>query len=188
MINKRKRNIFIKFIVVFIILTVFTIFSKTNSKYESSFESEGKLEIAFYLLQDDYQTMDIKLSSIEPREEPYVYEFSISNNDGQNRTETLLEYNLQITATTNLPLEYELYLNEKYNDDNATSIINERIEQDEDGMYLKKMVTTTENFGYKSDETNYYQLVIYFAEEYNTIEYKNIIEGIEIQIDSKQVI
>ena len=42
---------------------------------------------------------------------PYQY-LLISNNNGEKRCETNMEYTLTITTTTNLPLTYKLYLNE----------------------------------------------------------------------------
>ena len=80
-------------------------------------------------------------------------------------------------------------LYQNYNDDNATSIKKtDEIIQDEDGTYFRIITTETESFSFREDETNIYQLVVHFPQEYNTINYQDIIEGIEITVNSKQII
>ena len=43
-------------------------------------------------------------------------------------------------------------------------------------------------FGFDEDEYNDYQLVISFPSEYDSVDYQDIVEGIFIVIDSKQII
>ena len=163
--------------------------SFTYSKYESRANTKPNIIVAFYVLNKDYQSMNLNLDELFPREEPYIYTFSISNTKGQKRCQTDLEYELSIKTTTNLPITYELYKNQNYNDDNATSIKKtDEIIQDEDGTYFRIITTETESFSFREDETNIYQLVVHFPQEYNTINYQDIIEGIEITVNSKQII
>ena len=61
------------------------------------------------------------------------------------------------------------------------------IEQDEYGTYFRVMTTETENLNYREPKTNTYQLVIHFPENYNTTNYQNIIEALEINVNSHQV-
>ncbi len=179
-----------KLIVIFfclIALTLLVIYS--IARYESFSSTKANLEVAFYLLNEDYQSMNLNLSSISPRTEAYVYNFAISNTDGTRRTETSLQYDMQVVTTTNLPLEYELYMNEQYTDASATSCVKtDTTKSDEYGTYFRTLTTETQNFGYQTDQTNYYQLVVYFKEEYKDISYQDIIESIEIQVNSKQII
>ena len=51
----------------------------------------------------------------------------------------------------------------------------------------RTMTTETQNLEYKNPKTNIYQLVIYFPENYNTENYQNIIEALEITVNSEQV-
>ena len=47
-----------------------------------------------------------------------------------------IEYSINITTTTNLPLTYEIYRNENYDDENATNLFqNATIKQDVDGAW-----------------------------------------------------
>ena len=97
-------------------------------------------------------------------------------------------YNLTIRTTTNLPLTYELYKNQKYTDSGAVNIIKTNtVEPDEYGTYFRNMTTQEENLYYKEPKTKIYELVIHFPENYNTINYQNIIEALEMQVDSHQV-
>lgn len=175
-------------IAFFLLMIAIILINITISKYESEANSDVEIDVAFYLLKEDFKTMSVALPEIIPRAEPYVYVFSIGNNDKNSRTETAIEYDLELITTTNLPLRYELYLNKNYNENGAVNIINQNnIEQDEDNTYFRHITTTTRTFGYKQDETNIYYLVVYFPEEYNSIDYQNIIESIQIKINSRQL-
>ena len=153
-------------------------------------QHHGEIEVALYLLNDSTQSMNLNLFSMIPQDAPYVKTFSISNNEGTSRTETSLEYDLQIITTTNLPLRYELYMHEEGEASNTTDIITSKvIEADEDGTYFQKIGTNTKSFGHTEDKTNIYDLVIYFDKQYKTIvDYQDIIESVELKIDSKQII
>lgn len=188
MISRKVKKL--KFVIIpLCLITAIILLYITMSKYESSSTSTANIEVAFYILDTDYKSMNINLSSINPRVEPYIYTFTISNNDGKNRTQTALEYDLDIKTTTNLPLSFELYMNENYNDTNATNIITkDNVEQDEYGTYFRKISTQTKQFGFKKNETNTYYLVVYFPEIYKSIEYQDIIEAVQINVNSKQIL
>ncbi len=189
-INKEK----LKYIVLLSVLTVFLIMftlltPTTKSKYATETNSNAQTQIAFYLLHEDYLTSNILLDEIAPRNEPYTYNFKIANNRDIKITETDLQYDLSIRTTTNLPLTYELYLNEVYTDNNAQNIItDENVVQDDDGTYFNIFSTDTEYFGHITKETNEYQLVVYFPSINIDEIYQDIIESIEITVDSKQII
>ena len=187
--NEVRKRIIKLLILVFVLILLIKMISFTYSKYESRANTKPNIIVAFYVLNKDYQSMNLNLDELVPREEPYIYTFSISNTKGQKRCQTDLEYELSIKTTTNLPITYELYKNQNYNDDNATSIKKtDEIIQDEDGTYFRIITTETESFSFREDETNIYQLVVHFPQEYNTINYQDIIEGIEITVNSKQII
>lgn len=175
---------------IFICLILITlIIVSTFSRYDSNASSTADVQTALYLLNENYNSINIEMGTMTPRDEAYTYTFSISNNDGRNRTETNLEYELSIKTTTNLPLEYELYLNQNYKDQSAVNIIKtNEIMQDGDGTYFRDITTDKKNFGFQIDETNIYTLVVYFDSEYNDINYQNIIESIEVNVSSKQII
>ena len=190
MFDREKLKNHFKIIAVFILLILIIIsIYKTLSKYQSNSNSEGEIDVAFYLLKEDFQSMSLNLGNIEPRQAPYVYTFTISNNHDNKRTEVDLEYDLEIKTTTNLPLEYQLYLNENYNSNNATNIITENIlERDQYNTIFRKIQTTRKQFNYTTNQSNTYNLVVYFPERFKTINYQNIIDGIIINVNSRQII
>lgn len=189
MIKKKNKRVAIKALIIILCVVIMTrLFVLILARYESVSDSKANVDFAFYLLKDDYKTMTTKLDSLLPQDEAYVYNFSIGNEDGTERAEVDLEYELTIRTTTNLPLTYELYMNQEYTDSGAQNIIkNNEIVLDEHGTYFRTLTTEKINLSYKVGTTNLYQLVVYFPKEYNTENYQDIIELIEITVNSHQV-
>lgn len=186
---KNNISIFRVLFLLFLFLFLLILLPMSYSRYESNTESNINTTVAHYILNPGYQYIDVKIPNLVPRDDPYIYNFSISNNRDGTRTETLMEYDLTIKTTTNLQLDYELYLNENYQNPNATNIITTtNIVQDQYGTYFKEIFTTKSYFTYSYDETNNYTLLIYFPKTYINYKYQDIIESIYIIIESKQVI
>ena len=161
------------------------------SKLFSQTESDTQIETAFFILKEDYYEASINLGNLIPRDEPYTYKFRIANNDGTNRLETKMEYHLRIITTTNLPITYRLYIDEEYTQEGSTNVItNDTLIRDEgeDGAYFRTLETESKTFNFEQNEENIYQLVVTFPKEYDSFEYQDIIEGITIQIEAKQII
>ena len=190
MINKERLFLIGKlFILLITFIIVIGLTPIVFSKYETEVATVAETNIAFYLLKENYYQQTMQLSDMIPRATPYVYSFTISNYQGNNRLETTLEYEMSIVATTNLPLTFELYKNQNYSDNDATNIIvNNNSIQDEDGTYFKTLITTTETFGFTENQTNTYQLVVYFPSIYISYQYQDILELVTINIDSHQII
>lgn len=189
MTNKKIRRLYAKLVILILsFLIIARIFVLVLSKYESISDSYANVDIAFYLLKEDYKTMTTNLASLLPQDNAYVFEFSIGNEDGEQIAEVDLEYELTLRTTTNLPLTYELYMNQQYTDEGATNIITENnIELDEQGTYFRIMKTDKIELSYKQGTTNLYQLVVYFPANYNQEIYQNIIELLEITVNAQQV-
>ena len=189
MINKKLRRLYAKLIIlVLCFLIIARIFVLVLSKYESISNSYANVDIAFYLLKEDFQTMTLNLASILPQNNAYTFEFSIGNQAGEDIAEVDIEYELTLRTTTNLPLTYELYMNQLYTDQGATNIIKENtVNLDEDGTYFRTMTTDKITLKYTEGKTNLYQLVVYFPENYNQENYQDIIELIEINVNGQQV-
>lgn len=187
--TKKLRRLYAKLIIlVLCLLIIARIFVIVLSKYESIASSYANVEIAFYLLKEDYKSMTINLAELLPQNNAYVFDFSIGNQDGIEMAEVDLEYELLLRTTTNLPLTFELYMNEKYTDLGATNIIKENnVAQDEHGTYFRTMTTEKNYLSYKEGVTNLYQLVVYFPANYNQENYQDIIELLEINVNAQQV-
>lgn len=186
--KRNNVNIFRILFLVFLFVFLLILLPMSYSRYESVAESNVNTSVAYYILDTGYQYIDVKIPNLAPRDEPYVYNFNISNNNGTVRTETLMEYDLKIKTTTNLQLNYSLYMNENYQNVGATNIINAtNIVQDDYGTYFKELNTSKNYFTYLYDETNDYTLLIHFPKTYINYKYQDIIESIFIIIESKQV-
>lgn len=187
--NKKLRRLYEKLIIlVLCFLIIARIFVLVLSKYESISDSYANVDIAFYLFKEDYKTMTINLASILPQDNEYVFEFTIGNQDGIEIAEVDLEYELTLRTTTNLPLTYELYMNQQYTDDGAINIIKENsVDLDEYGTYFRTMTTDKITLPYTQGITNLYQLVVYFPANYDQENYQDIIELLEITVNAQQV-
>ena len=114
-----------------------------------------------------------------------MFTSTISNYENDKVAEVDLKYDLMIRATTNLPLEYELYKNEYL----TTNIIEEEEKiQDEYGTYFYNMKTKETQLLKEEKVLNTYTLKIYFKTTYINYMYQDIMENIEIIINSQQII
>ena len=182
-----KLNRLTLILIIFIILLI--IVPITYSKFQSHAKSNADVKTAFYIIDSNSENKQIILDKMIPQDEPYTYNFIVANNNGEKRCETNMEYTLTITTTTNLPLTYKLYLNEKYTDPNSKNIIiSEETAPDDDGTYFKTIKTNKLTFSHEKDESNIYQLVVEFPKQYNTTDYQDNVEAIIINVDSKQII
>ena len=188
--SKSKKRLYAKLVILILcLIIVLRIFVLIWSKYESEATSNANVDIAFYLLKEDFKEMSLNLAKIFPRNDAYIYTFSIGNQNENETAEVDLTYNLTLRTTTNLPLSYELYMNQNDGEDGAVSILETNdITQDENGTYFRTMTPKEEELYYKEPKTNQYTLVVHFPENYHTEEYQDIIEMLEITIDSKQMI
>lgn len=186
--NNRTRILYAKLIIIVMCLAIILrIFMLILAKYESEASTDAEIDVAFYLFKEDYQTMTLNLGSILPQNNVYVFNFNIGNVNNTDTAEIDLTYDLTIRTTTNLPLNYSLYMNQNYTSSGATSIItNNTTVQDDDGTYFRLLTTNTEELQYRTPKTNSYQLVVQFPQNYNTESYQDIIEAIEIKVESRQ--
>lgn len=185
-ISKRSRLMIISLVCLIILILIIQL---TLSRYQSDGSSDFNMETALFVFDEDYQEMELRLEDLYPTDDPFVYTFTISNYNDDRHAEVDLEYDLELLATTNLPLDYELYIDEDYTDSNATNAITENdIIQDEYDTYFREMKTEKQTFYYKNDELRTYTLVVYFGSEYNTINYQDIIENVSIIVNAKQII
>ncbi len=161
----------------------------SNARYESVAVSDTELEVALYALEED-DDYTISLEKMVPRENPYVYRFTVTNTDKNgNLTDVRLFYDLKIITTTNMHLTYKLYKNENYLSPTATNIINlDIVAADGDGTFFRTLTTSRVYFGFNTIETNEYTLLVYFPESFKNSKYQDLIESIQINIDSQQAV
>lgn len=192
MFSKRKFLLISKInVLIIVLLILIKIMPVTLSKYESSGIGKMNSNIAFYLLSADYLTEKIKLSDLTPSDSPYVYTFTVGNKKDSKTSEVDIEYVLSIVTTTNLPLRYELYENSNYLDNDAVNLItssNTVVEKDIDGTYFQTFTFNKEELYFSNPTTNTYTLLVYFDKSNNDFKYQDVVEGVRIIVDSKQII
>lgn len=185
---KFKFVIFIVFILLLLTL-FFLLLKKSFSSYLIDADIDLDIEHAVYVFDAETVSFDIDTTDIVPRSEPYVYTFTVANYNDTKQSDVDLEYNISMITTTNLPLTYELYRNESYQ--NGTNIINNNsIVTDDDGTFYRKLdINNTYNFYYNARQKDTYYLVVYYNEEYiDNLDYIGLIDNIEIKINSNQIV
>ncbi len=191
MVNIKKNYRLIIEIVILIILLIILAFliPFTLSRFKTEARSDAKIDIAFYLLEDDYQYKNIKLEDILPGGTNYKYNFTVANFKDDERTEVKTEYVIEIVATTNLPLTYDLYMNSTVDSSPALSaVVSNTVEADDDGTYFRIIKTSSVVFDFTDDFINTYQLVVNFPGNKKEYKYQNISENIEIRVKSRQLL
>ncbi len=188
---EEKKRFLIVILVMFILIVVaIKLLQIAYASYESQAKLNANIDKALYILKTGGMNFNIDLDKIEPSSKPYIYKFSISNFDGNRHSDVDIEYQMNITTTTNLPLTYELYRNENYDDENATNLFeNMKTKQDVDGAWYNYLEGQEKYlFPYEEDKTDIYTLVVYFSESNKTTtEYADNLENIEVEIKSNQV-
>ena len=187
MTRRRRANKFKKkLILIFVLLIVLVVgIRQTSARYSSSGKSSAKVDVAFYLLNEEKLSETIALEEMMPSDtEEYEYTFSVANYKEDERTEVALKYTIAIRMTTNLPLTYELYMNE-----GTTNLFEGyATDTDSDGTYFKTITSSEETFGFTTNQINTYKLKVKFPMQYNSIEYQGIIEALEIKVNSEQIV
>ena len=83
------RNLII--LIVAIILLIILGIAITMARYRSTGSTTVNAEVAFYVIEEGFQTGNIMLSNLYPRETPFEYEFTVANTDGSNVSEVSLD-------------------------------------------------------------------------------------------------
>lgn len=172
------------FILIALLIILLLIMPISYSIFYSQKDSNITVDAAYYVIDTNIISDTIKLDDIIPSEENYNYVFTISNYKDGYRSETDMEYDLVIKTTTNLPLNYSLYLN----DENQNIFSGDEIITDEDGMYFRKLTTSTKTLSHLNDEINTYTLSVNFPKTYEDSLIDYSVEAIIIEINSRQII
>ena len=235
MLDKKViRKSLIIILIILLILIGITFIRRAFSRYESLGQSSGDTDMALWIVNESFVSEDMYLGEIEPASDadsqlladnPVAnYEtvdpkhikqikFSIQNyNEGDNGliASVPLKYEIKLTATTNMPLEYRLY---QYGDDgvlkNTGCVIDSQLVTDEDGTWLKQMTAvpgTYENNDFYLDnkildgvtvqkEKDEFLLLVWFPSQDYDIEtstqenyfFADKLEHLKLEIKAEQV-
>lgn len=189
--EQKKRFVILVLIMFLLIVVAIKLLQFAYASYESTAKLNANIDKAIYLLEAEGLSFNIDPDKIVPSNDAYVYKFSVSNFNENKHSDIDIEYSINITTTTNLPLTYEIYRNENYDDENVTNLFqNATIKQDVDGAWYNVLEGEEKYlFPYTEDMTDIYTLVIHFDESHkqNTDAYADNLESIEVEINSNQV-
>lgn len=173
------------FIIVISILAASRI---TQARYETDTNARVLPSIAFFVVGLESQNKQIKLESIVPRTEPYLYSFEVSNFNDSKKANVDLTYSIEIITTTNMPLNYKVYKGNV----NGDEIVDEDfITTDENGVYYRHFkIDGVSEMNYQERVTDTYILWVEFPLQYknNPIDYAGIIDLVDIKINAEQVV
>lgn len=189
--EEKKRFLLFSLFLLLILYLSFKLFGVAYASYETKAKLNASIDRAIYLIDNEGMSFNIDPEQIIPSDDPYVYKFSISNFNATTRSDIDLLYELRVTTTTNLPLTFELYRNENYDDANAVNLFSSpRVAQDEDGAWYNIYEPSgVYEMLYAEEVTDIYTLVINFPKVYSSnVVYADSIENIEVMIKSKQMV
>lgn len=191
MIDKKKlRKSMLILLLIAIIIIAIILIRNTLARYETTATSEKDVDVAFWTIDNSFKSDRLLIKDIYPSDTPFSYTFSVSNfevaEDGTTitkRAETDLNYELVLTATTNLPLEYTI----QKNGSNCTKT--ERIYADADGTYYKEIKLPESRMNQGTDKTDKYTVRVTFPKSnYTNVDYADLIEYMKIDLTAKQII
>lgn len=161
------------------------------ARYEVRARLNSQIDKALYIIGAEKLDFNLEPEGIVPSNTPYVYRFSVSNFNETKNSDVDMEYVVKVRTTTNLPINVRMYRNEAYTANGATNIFSgAQVEEDEDGAYYYLYESSSSyELLYENKTTDIYSLVIDFPSTYaNQPIYANYIEGLEVIIESKQII
>ena len=187
-----NRKIHVKNLIVLIVIIILIIvgISITMSRYKSQSESTLNADVAFYVVKDGYQTGNIFLENLYPRDEAYNYQFTIANTDGTHTAETSIDYTVDLEITTNLPLTFKIYKNGSTTPLTSSSDISNQIVLDATNeTYIRKIQIKSGSFTHGTTKTDTYKVEVIFPTSYSEYEeFEGMIDNINIKLDAKQKI
>ena len=204
MINKKKVLACVIILILLIVIIVAAIqIRNTLARYETTTETERNVDVAFWVVDNSFQTQRLILEDIKPNTIPYEYAFSVSNFNGSKTAETDIEYQIVLTTTTNIPLSYQITRNgtfcaeggelypgaeesELYTDSDGTVYREIRLGTTENPLILDTIHDTTRQ---KIQKTDNFVVKVTFPQSYSANEdYKDLIENIQIDLSARQII
>lgn len=190
MFDKKKiKKSLIVLILIAIIIIAIILLRRTLARYETTAKSDKDVDVAFWILDNDFKSGTILIKDIYPSNDSFDYTFSVSNfkkeDDGtiSKRAETDLEYEIVLKTTTNLPLEYQIVKN--------GTILNAKQEiiADDDGTYYRRISLDADQMNQGTDITDNFVIKVTFPKANDTnAEYSDLIEYIKLDLNAKQII
>ncbi len=147
-------------IVLLITLIVLSTFKFTQAKYESDATITASPALAFFIVDVQSETGQIRLEDMVPRANPYSYIFQVSNFENGHRANVDLTYSIEIITTTNMPLNFKLY---KGNNLTTDIIASRTLTTDDNGVFYRHLIVNgVSTMSYSANHTDTYVLSVEF--------------------------
>lgn len=176
-----KRKIYITLFLVILILFFSGItYSLFNSNVVLNSNNKGLASFVFNT--ENLDSITLNLNDLKPGD-ILEYEFSVTNNELEKISDVTIEYQLKIKTYHFIPLNIELYKVNETND-----FVGKCDEKTRDSKNQVVCDMPVEQMDKNSNTKDTYKIKIEFPLEYNDINYSNLVDFIDIEIDSWQKI
>ena len=186
--KKMKKSILVLLLIAIIIIAIILL-RKTLARYETTTASDKDVDVAFWIINNDFKSGTVVIKDIYPSNNSFDYTFSVSNfkkeesGDISKRAETDLEYEIALKTTTNLPLEYQIVKNGQ--------VLNTKQEiiTDDNGTYYRRISLDSATMTQGVDTTDNFTIKVTFPKANDTnAEYSDLIEYINLDLSAKQIV
>jgi len=185
---KEFRKYAIFSILLIVMIVVIASLDLTKARYENETNIRIKPTLAFFIVDVESQTGQVKLEGMVPRAQPYLYAFTVSNFKDNKHANVDLTYSIEIITTTNMPLIFKIY---KGNNTTSDEIDSDTTTTNTDGVYFRHLLINDVNtMDYDENHTDTYTLSVEFPLQYkmNADDYAGIIDLVDIKINAEQVV
>lgn len=188
-------------LLLLVTLIVLSTVKITQARYESNAEVNFAPSIAFFIVDVESVSGQIRLEEMIPRAQPYTYVFEVSNFNDEKRANVDLTYSIEIITTTNMPLKFKVYKGINSTQDIISS---SEFTTDDNGVYYRHLVIDdVSTMTYSANHTDTYVLSVEFPiasiqsplpsptptpYNHNPDAYAGIIDLVDIKINAEQVV
>lgn len=162
----KKFKITLDKLVLLCMATTIIVATISLSKFKTTIATASNAKAAVPVIDLSSTSLNISIAPLEEK----TYTFSVANNKDGQKSETAMEYTLQIKTLSNLPLEFELYTydnseigenNLLSGNGNITDKIPMNIEENVSHTYQLKIKWKTDEIDYRySQVADYVQIVL----------------------------
>lgn len=181
--KRYSRTNLIFFLIICCIVLIYFLSKDTFSLFESEIEGDSNTDIAFYVLEDSLQTHELFLGNMSPGESQTIAFYVQNYNEDEDiEAEVDMTYSVKLKCTENLPLNINLY-------EDSTLITNKSFAKDDYGTWFLYINVPQHTLTHGVREKHNYILNVEFsADEIDKPQYQDLVEAIEVTVESKQVI
>ena len=188
-------------LLLLVTLIVLSTVKITQARYESNAEVNFAPSIAFFIVDVESVSGQIRLEEMVPRVQPYTYVFEVSNFNDEKRANVDLTYSIEIITTTNMPLKFKVYKGINSTQDIISS---STFTTDDNGVYYRHLIIDgASTMTYSANHTDTYVLSVEFPinsiqsplpsptptpYDHNPDAYAGIIDLVDIKINAEQVV